>query len=855
MAESFAPDAFSVPFSSSSDQGLVVPPTPTTPTTPTSPGPKSKKTNPLNDLIDTEKAYVDNLTGIIRKVAAAWSRSNLPPRELDTMFRSIEGVYKANRNLHSKLKEIGSNPSSPKALGDLLMRWIDDLEAPYTAYCTKFCVGFDSWEPVQSNAKLPQVLSTFSESNPPTGNAEVWTLDALFLLPKGRLKYYRKLYSRLLKSTAPGRSDHKLLVSALDTLDRLLDTLDNRSSINVGSSAGPNPPEMEDEVVIDMRTRSLSPPAPAGPSLPLDGRVSAQGSDSGSARGSSVGERLSRETAATSISRGSNATLSMPISELERRLSAQRTLDIFTMTPKVVKLQMSPPNLTFTRELRNISGREVMHQRGHVYLLSDLFLVCERMTPEDQSQPANDVSEVPGRDNAMQVAIMRKEHLVLETENIDQRDRLMAQFKECIEFSSSLPPPSKGPPPPMPPLSNISRFQNGSPRVSQELPAPPGGGGSAPPQYQMSDNRMPPPNGQFRPPMGGPAPPQNGGGPPSRSTSFTGMGPQPSQGGPSFGPGTSAAASHGWASTPAAYGRTPPHHMGGPPPPHHMSGPPPPHHMGGPPPPGQPFNRGLNGPPGPGGPPGQFPPGHFGPGGPMGLPPRPGFMASGPGMRPSPPPGGGLPPRPPSEPQMGIRKSPSMRSIGSQYSQELHGGNAPPLPPFASPYGNPMIRNHSQPSLHAPQPRPMLPSIASRATSMVEDSFDAPSPPGSPVPEMPQHTGPVTQTVSAQMKCKVFLKQQHAQWKSLGSARLKLYREDPTNVKQLVVEADDKNKTVLISTIVLTDGVERVGKTGVAIELSSQGVRTGIVYMIQLRNETSAGGLFDSLLQGSDRSR
>ena len=73
------------------------------------------------------------------------------------------------------------------------------------------------------------------------------------------------------------------------------------------------------------------------------------------------------------------------------------------------------------------------------------------------------------------------------------------------------------------------------------------------------------------------------------------------------------------------------------------------------------------------------------------------------------------------------------------------------------------------------------------------------------------------------------------------------------SIKQLVVEADDKRKTVLISTIVLTDGVERVGKTGVAIELSDKGMRTGVVYMLQLRNEKSAGGLFDELLAGSDR--
>jgi hypothetical protein len=128
------------------------------------------------------------------------------------------------------------------------------------------------------------------------------------------------------------------------------------------------------------------------------------------------------------------------------------------------------------------------------------------------------------------------------------------------------------------------------------------------------------------------------------------------------------------------------------------------------------------------------------------------------------------------------------------------------------------------------------------------------SPPTSPVDdERPR--GPTSSVISAQMKCKVFLQQQHAQWKSLGGAKLKLYEEKPTNIKQLVVEADTKDHPIIISTIVLTDGVERVGKTGVAIELSDNGTRTGIIYMIQLKNETSAVGLFDSLLKGSNRAR
>lgn len=247
-------------------------------------------------------------------------------------------------------------------------------------------------------------------------------------------------------------------------------------------------------------------------------------------------------------------------------------------------------------------------------------------------------------------------------------------------------------------------------------------------------------------------------------------------------------------------------------------------------------------------------------------------MGQGPPRSPYGPPGpsGSLPPRPPSEPSLeganGLRKASSSRSLASQYERGGSGANEamPPMPVY--PGGLPPPRpgflprsdsTSSLPTLGSvssgtPNLRPLLPSAQMRTVSTI-GTFTDPSPPGSPVEETPSHAGPVTSTVSAQMKCKVFLKQHHAQWKSLGAAKLKLYREQPTNVKQLVVEADNKDKAILISTIVLTDGVERVGKTGVAIELSDKGQRTGIVYMIQLRNETSAGGLFDSLIAGSDR--
>jgi len=107
-----------------------------------------------------------------------------------------------------------------------------------------------------------------------------------------------------------------------------------------------------------------------------------------------------------------------------------------------------------------------------------------------------------------------------------------------------------------------------------------------------------------------------------------------------------------------------------------------------------------------------------------------------------------------------------------------------------------------------------------------EDDSPPPSPVGARATEKT--------AIVADMRCKIFLQQHHSVWKSLGTAKLKLYQAMPSNTKQLVVDSDKSKGKTLISTIVLTDGVERVGKTGVAIELSDQGDRTGIIYMLQV---------------------
>jgi hypothetical protein len=205
-------------------------------------------------------------------------------------------------------------------------------------------------------------------------------------------------------------------------------------------------------------------------------------------------------------------------------------------------------------------------------------------------------------------------------------------------------------------------------------------------------------------------------------------------------------------------------------------------------------------------------------------------------------------------------RSPSGRSVSSQ---PRHVDTMlPPIPIIRGPGSH--MSDSSSGSMHQPPSRsrsaePLRPPDppSARFSSFPHINTDVPrdeadSPPASPEEEeVAALTGPAV--ISAQMKCKVFLKQSHQQWKSLGAAKLKLYAQPGKTLKQLVVESDSSSKAMLISTIVLTDGVERVAKTGVAVEISDRGKRTGIIYMIQLRNENSAMGLFESLLAGSDR--
>ncbi|WWD22059.1 hypothetical protein CI109_106547 [Kwoniella shandongensis] len=825
---------------------------------------EGSKRNPLVDLIDSEKTYVEQLGLVIRRVAAAWSRKDFPPPKLDTMFRCIEAVYRANRGFGQKLKEIGPNPSSPKALGDLLMRWIDDLEPAYHKYSTNFLTGFDSYTPVTRNVLLPGILDDISVSSAPSPPLTHWTLDALFILPYTRLRYYRKLYARLLRSTKEGRSDHRLLVVANERLEGLVSDLEARLEMDVGeehdhesSSAGQRSREQswaekEKEKERISRTSSALDSSLESHTNRIEDR------NSGGSVATSITQSPQRRptpTISVPSTTGGQSPISplAPISDLELRIDPERTIDLFTMQLKKCKLQMNPPNLPFVRALRsshdvtmyftpNTTGQQVIHRRAHIFILSDLFLIAEWMEVSDKAAKAQQVArEQPERvghggpmpemwlsypplagkhlmvaegqqSNVVTVMIMRKETFVIHAESELARDQIMKDLIECIDFASSLGRPGG---------------------VQSAAPSPI----DARSPSSLSDGRSI--DGQF-PPLRYPSPFSAGSSPATspRPSDMPEVPPVPLGGNALVSQMSKISLEPGEA---IAWPRGPT-----PPPPSQQQQTHQPAPIAALPPRGASLRQRVPS------------------GGSMGPPPLP----SQPG--PQPPAKLNMNFPDPSMPGAQLPRSPSGRSV--QSAPRPGDNDMPPVPPRREPGSHLSDQGHQSPfssqsnlvsrsrSLEPLRiiepPSARFSSFPGRASPLAgggnpEDEDD--SPPMSPVEEEEAATLTGPAIISAQMKCKVFLKQSHQQWKSLGSGKLKLYAQQQGNVKQLVVESDSSGKSMLISTIVLTDGVERVAKTGVAVEISDRGKRTGIVYMIQLRNENSAMGLFESLLAGSDR--
>jgi hypothetical protein len=215
---------------------------------------------------------------------------------------------------------------------------------------TLYLTGFDSYNPILQNKLLPGILDDVSKTSPPTPPLQRWTLDALFLLPYARLRYYRKLYTRLLQSTSEGRSDHRMLHDASRRLEALVTDIEARLECDVSEEDAP-PGGKPLPTPVDAPREPSSTTASAA----AEQQRSTSRSDS-SVETQSVlsafkvdSTRSSATSAATSVTQspgGKEGTPvqtsdTPPITDLELRINPERAIDLFNMQPRVSEMHNS----------------------------------------------------------------------------------------------------------------------------------------------------------------------------------------------------------------------------------------------------------------------------------------------------------------------------------------------------------------------------------------------------------------------------------------------------------------------------------------------------------------------------------
>ncbi|RUS13792.1 hypothetical protein BC937DRAFT_94774, partial [Endogone sp. FLAS-F59071] len=345
------------------------PSTPTTPTTPKSRG--SANANPLTELIESEKEYVETLRVITQ---------------------------------------------------------VNDMEAPYANFSRSFVKGLNERADIMSNPELQMVLTNLSLQR-----EENITLDTLFASPLERMRYYKKLYVRLLESTEPGRSDHKLLMQANHRIDMVLLMAQKTVStpkqppLPVSQPTTPTSVASSTSAVTNSDLAASAATATAAPSKhvpprldllpPNKGVVGAESTPNAtsvalnspssapaespikSPRGPlSPGQARISSPVPPSPGQGPLPSPSQPREEtgsdadrlaaFEKSVDTTRVVDLFTKQPRKCKLQLaSPSRCIVIREnftLLPPEGTAVPSVRAHVLLLTDLFMVCQRMTEDER---------------------------------------------------------------------------------------------------------------------------------------------------------------------------------------------------------------------------------------------------------------------------------------------------------------------------------------------------------------------------------------------------------------------------------------------------------------------------------------
>jgi hypothetical protein len=92
-----------------------------------------------------------------------------------------------------------------------------------------------------------------------------------------------------------------------------------------------------------------------------------------------------------------------------------------------------------------------------------------------------------------------------------------------------------------------------------------------------------------------------------------------------------------------------------------------------------------------------------------------------------------------------------------------------------------------------------------------------------------------------QCKCKLYVQNEHAKWHSFGSVGLKISQQWSTRKMHI----DLSNHTRLVSAMVQSRNVERLGPKRISFLLVDENEKNNVVYMVQVREELTGDKIFE----------
>ncbi|CAG8466495.1 7696_t:CDS:2 [Funneliformis caledonium] len=316
-------------------------------------------------------------------------------------------------------------------------------------------------------ASSQQIGDALMEWNISAQRNQPVSLDFFFEIPLKRIHYYKKLYMRTIKSFEPGWSDYDKFAAAIKRMDDLVELAKKAKESN--------------------RPRNnISLPVPQ---TVLHTIISPQG-------GPTIPEITS-----------SQIPLNWTLTELESQLDTSQVTDLFTKQLKSLNVVLTPPHLPFKREIvhhddfivvlhdGDSSNDHRAHVKAHLFLLTDLLLICQQFTPEERAlNPSKELRllypPLSGRhlmlnnlyDNKeylLNLVVLQKEHLVLPSTRPQVNVNLSPSRKENINIQLSVQEPLRDFSPskqklglPSSPLSNDAPLQRSSSPQDNNISAP-----------------------------------------------------------------------------------------------------------------------------------------------------------------------------------------------------------------------------------------------------------------------------------------------------------------------------------------------------------------------------------------------